>query len=144
MADTLKLQYPQQGGGIGVEIVTDIEGLDELEEAFTTGSVRVVKSFLRDVEMKAAKVLQTALEEEAPYESGDLSEDIHTQTVTADGALTVRVGPSQDTFYGMFQEFGTKDLPAQHWMEETAKEHQDEVLDAYVAAVDNGLQQMKK
>lgn len=131
---------------IEIQIVTDIEGLDELEEAFTNGSKRAVKKFLRRVEMRAAKVLKDALSEEAPYETGALSEDIHTQTVPGDGTLTVRVGPSKETFWGLFQEFGAPEahVPAQHWMELTAKEHQDEVLDEFMAGVSDGLQDMKK
>jgi HK97 gp10 family phage protein len=131
---------------VDIEIVTNIEGLDELEEAFTEGGKRAVKKFLRRVELKAAKVLKDALSEEAPYDTGELSEDIHTQTVQGDGALTVRVGPSKNTFYGMFQEFGAPEanVPAQHWMELAAKGHQDEVLDEYMAAVSEGLEDMKK
>jgi len=146
MADGLNLQYTQAGGSMDVEIVTEIEGLDELEEAFTSGGKRAVKKFLRRVELRAAKVLKDALSEEAPYDTGDLSEDIHTQTVQSDGALTVRVGPSKDTFYGMFQEFGAPEanVPAQHWMELTAKEHQDEVLQEYMDGLSEGLEDMKK
>ena len=136
----------QSAGKLDLEMVVDIQGLDELEEAFTEGSVRAVKKFLRQVEMKAAKVLKDALSEEAPYRTGALSEDIHTQTVMSDGAMTVRVGPSKETFYGMFQEFGAPEahVPAQHWMELTAKEHQDEVLDRYMEALNEGLEDMKK
>lgn len=131
---------------VDITIVTEIEGLDELEEAFTQGSKRAVKKFLRRVERKAAKVLKTALEEDAPYDTGDLSEDIHIMTVVSDGAMTCRVGPSKDTFYGVFQEFGAPEanVPAQHWMELAAKEHQDEVLQEYLDAVTEGLEDMKK
>ena len=108
---------------LDIQIVTDIQGLDELEEAFTEGSKRAVKKFLARVEKRAAKVLKDALSENAPYDTGDLSEDIHIQTIQSDGALTVRVGPSKDTFYGMFQEFGAPEInvPALHWMEMAAK-----------------------
>lgn len=143
MADGLN---PPTSSGLDIEVITDIEGLDELEEAFTSGSKRAVKKFLRRVEMRAAKVLKDALSEEAPYDTGELSEDIHTQTVQGDGTLTVRVGPSKETFYGMFQEFGAPEanVPAQHWMENTAKEHQEEVLQEYMDAVSDGLEDMKK
>jgi hypothetical protein len=60
--------------------------------------------------------------------------------------MTVRVGPSKETFYGMFQEFGAPEanVPAQHWMELTAKEHQDEVLTEYMAGLSDGLEDMKR
>jgi HK97 gp10 family phage protein len=131
---------------INVEVVTDIEGLDELEEAFTTGSKRAVTKFLRKVEMDAAEILVEALSENAPYREGDLSEDIHRQTVKQDGALTVRVGPSKQTFYGMFQEFGAPEanVPALHWAEMAARSVQDEVLEEYYTGLSEGLQDMKK
>ena len=91
---------------IDIEMVTDIEGLDELEEAFTEGNKRCVKKFLRHVEFQAASVLVESAKEYAPYETGQLEGDIHRQTVQSDGALTVRVGPSAETYWGMFQEFG--------------------------------------
>jgi HK97 gp10 family phage protein len=131
---------------VDIEIVTNIEGLDELEEALTEGGKRAVKKYLRRVELKAAKLLKDALSEDAPYDTGDLSEDIHSQTVQGDGALTVRVGPSKNTFYGMFQEFGAPEanVPAQHWMELAAKEHQDEVLQEFMDGLSEGLQDMKR
>ena len=131
---------------LDIEIVTDIQGLDELEEAFTNGSKRAVKKFLARVEKRAAKVLKDALSEEAPYDTGDLSEDIHIQIVMGDGTMTVRVGPSSRTFYGMFQEFGAPEanVPALHWMELTAKEHQDEVLQEYMTGLQEGLEDMKR
>jgi HK97 gp10 family phage protein len=130
---------------IDVSIVTNIEGLDELEEAFTTGSKRAVKKFLRQVEMKAAKVLVDSAKQSAPFETGRLEGEIHRQAVQSDGALTVRVGPSQDAFYGLFQEFGAPeaDVPAQHWLENSARAVQDEVLDRYVEAINEGLEDMK-
>lgn len=131
---------------IGIEIVTNIEGLDELEEAFTGGSKRAVKKFLRRVEMKAAIVLVKSAEAKAPEASGALETDIHRQTVQSDGALTVRVGPSKQAFWGLFQEFGAPEanVPALHWLEDSAKAVQDEVLAEYMAAVDDGLKAMKE
>lgn len=131
---------------INISIVTDIEGLDELEEAFTSGSARAVKKFLRRVEMRAAKVLADSASENAPFDHGDLSEDIHRQVITHSEGMIVRVGPSKETFYGMFQEFGAPEanVPAQHWLEESAREVQDQVLDEYVSAINEGLGDMKK
>ena len=131
---------------INIQMVTEIDGLAELEEALTSGSKRAAQKFLTRAEKKAARVLKDALSQEAPYDTGALSEDIHIQSVRSEGALTVRVGPSKETFYGMFQEFGAPEanVPAQHWMEDTAKEHQDEVLQEFMDALTEGLQDMKK
>lgn len=129
---------------LDLEIVTNIEGLDELEEAFTNGAKRAVKKFLRRVEMRAAKPLVESAKQYAPYRTGDLSMDIHRQSVTSDGALTLRIGPSQDTFYGLIQEFGDAHVPALHWLENSARAVQDDVLQEYYDALTEGLEDMKK
>jgi HK97 gp10 family phage protein len=129
-----------------IKMVTNLEGLDELEEALTAGSKRAVKKFLRHVEMQAAKVLVDSAAGNAPHNTGDLSEDIHRQTVTGDGALTVKVGPSRETFYGLFQEFGAPEanVPALHWLEDSARAVQDEVLTEFYNGLTEGLNDMKK
>lgn len=131
---------------VDIEIVTEITGLDELEEALTSGSKRAVKKFLRMVEMKAAKPLVESAKEFAPYDTGHLEADIHRESVMSEGALTVRVGPGKDTFYGQFQEFGAPEanVPALHWLENSARAVQDEVLQEYTDALTEGLEDMKK
>jgi len=130
---------------VDITIVTDIEGLDELERDFTQGSKRAVFKFLRGVEMKAAKILMDSAREYAPYETGFLESDIHRQSVLSNGALTVRVGPSQSAFYGLIQEFGSPEanVPALHWLENSARAVQGAVLDAYMEALRTGLEDMK-
>lgn len=131
---------------IKIEVVTGLDGLDELEESFTAGSKRAVKKFLRRVEMKAAKTLQTSAEEYAPFNTGNLEENIRRQTVQGDGTLNVRVGPSREAFYGIFQEFGAPgaNVPAQHWLEESARAVQDKVLEEVYTGLQAGLEDMKK
>jgi HK97 gp10 family phage protein len=130
---------------LDIEIVTNIEGLDELEEAFTQGSRRAVKKFLRKVEMQAAKPLVESAKQYAPYDTGHLESDIHRESQVTEDALTVRVGPGKDTFYGQFQEFGAPEanVPALHWLENSARAVQDEVLEAYYDALNEGLEDMK-
>jgi HK97 gp10 family phage protein len=70
--------------------------------------------------------------------------EIHRQSVTSDGALTMRVGPSSRAFYGLFDEFGTAHQAATHWLENSAKAVQDEVLEKYYEALKEGLEDMKK
>ena len=127
-------------------VVTNIEGLEELEEAFTTGNKRAVKKFLRRVEFQAAKVLVDSAKEFAPYETGQLEGDIHRQTVQSDGALTVRVGPSQNAYWGLIQEIGApaRNVPALHWLENSAIAVQDQVLEEFYEGLTEGLKDMKK
>ena len=129
---------------LDIEIVTNIEGLDELEEAFTDGAKRAVKKFLRHVEMEASKPIIEAAEQTAPYLTGALQNDLHRESVVSDGQLTLRIGPSQKTFYGLIQELGDANVPALHWLENAARSVQDEVLEKYYEALNEGLEDMKK
>ncbi len=129
---------------LDIEIVTNIEGLDELEEAFTEGARRAVKKFLRHVEMQASKPIIESAKQNAPYRTGALQMDIHRQSVTSDGSLTLRIGPSRETFYGLIQEFGNSHVPALHWLENSARAVQDEVLQEFYNALKEGLEDMKK
>ena len=151
MADEgLSLSYEAQGGALDLEMVTNIEGLDELEEAFTEGSKRAVKKFLTRVEKRAAKVLQNALERETPpsIRTGNLEDNIEIQVLkdTSGGALTVKVGPNRDAFYGWIQEIGapSENIPALHWAENAARGCQDEVLEEYMDGLSDGLEDMKR
>lgn len=128
------------------EVTVTLTGLDELEEAFTVGSERAMRRFLRNAEMKAAKVLQDTASANAPYAEGNLSEHIRRQSVQSEDGVRVRVGPDREAFYGTFQEFGAPEagVPALHWLEDSAKECQDEVLEELTAAFQIGLQEMKR
>jgi HK97 gp10 family phage protein len=130
---------------IQIEVVTNIEGLDELERDFTEGSKRAVKKFLGKVEREAAKVLIDSAENMAPRDTGHLADSIGKSVVQSDGALTVRVGPNRSAFYGLIQEFGAPEanIPALHWLEDSAKAVKDQVLDKYVESINTGLEDMK-
>lgn len=132
---------------IDIEIVTDIEGLLELEGALIIGGPKAAKKFLRQVEAKAAKVLQTSAKEYAPYRDGDLEEDINVQIITTPDVMTARVGPSQQTWYGLVQEIGATlqnggTVQALHWLEDSARAVQSEVLQEYYQAVNDGIAEM--
>lgn len=131
---------------IDITVVTGLDGLDEVEEAFTAGNKRAVKKFLRRVEMKAANVLVKSAEEFAPYRTGNLESEIRRSSVQGDGTLTVRVGPNQDAFYGLFQELGAPEanVPALHWLEDSARAVQDKVLEEFYNGLREGLEDMKK
>jgi hypothetical protein len=95
--------------------------------------------------MKASKPLVESAREFAPYQTGNLEADIHRQVIQGDGTLTVRVGPGPGSFYGMFQEFGAPEanVPALHWLENSARAVQDEVLQEFMDALQDGLEDMK-
>ena len=130
---------------LDIELVTQIEGLDELEAALVTGGPKAAKAFLRRVEKKAAVVLQKSAKEYAPYRDGDLEGDINIQIVTDPGGMTARVGPSRETWYGLVQEIGapSENVPALHWLEDSARAVETEVLDEYNQALTDSLNEMK-
>lgn len=130
---------------IGIEITCDIEGLDELEAALLEGAPKMAKKFLRQVHSRAGNLLKESAEGNAPHHTGELAGDIHTQTTTSKDGMLTRVGMSRETFWGLFQEFGAPEanVTGQHWLEQSAVEVQDQVLDEYIQAVDDGLSEMK-
>lgn len=130
---------------IELEVIANIEGLEELEESLTQGSRRAAKKFLQRAHTRAGKILQESAEENAPYQEGDLAGEIYIDTTTNNDGMLTRVGPTKSVFWGLIQEFGAPEanVPALHWLEESAKEVKDEVLAEYMQALDDGLQDMK-
>jgi HK97 gp10 family phage protein len=131
---------------LDIEIVTEIAGLDELEEAFTDGAKRAVKKFLRHAEMEASKPIVEAAKANAPYLTGDLEHGIHRESVldSSSGTLTLRIGPGPEVYYGLMDELGSVHQEGTHWMEQAAISVKDEVLEKFYEALDEGLKDMKK
>jgi len=129
-----------------VTIVTNIEGLDEFEAACIEGSPRAVAKFLRTVHKTAAKVLKTSAELNAPIETGNLDRHIGVSTTTNTEGMLTRVGPDRSAFYGTFPEWGAPEhnVPATHWLENSAKAVQGEVLERYHEALALGLEELKR
>jgi len=127
-----------------IEIITNLEGLDELEKTLTSGSKGAVKRFLRAGEKKAARVIQAAAIDNAPELTGVLKENIKVSSSVSGDTLNVRVGPSPEAFYGIFQEFGTEFQPGQHWLSISFDESKDEALGVFLSEATDSLQEMAK
>lgn len=91
-----------------------IEGLKELDEALAELPKATARNvLLRTLKKVAQPIADTAahLAPDDPRTGGkDLHSSILVQSVPAkkrENDVEVAVGPSQQTFYGMFQEFGT-------------------------------------
>lgn len=111
-----------------------IDGLSELSQMLTQESVRTAKRYLLNVAKPAAAIVVAALEESAPEETGRLEGGIDFQSRFSGGdgtTLTIKIGPARNTFWGMFQEFGTHDQPAQHWMAGAWERCQDKCLSVF-------------
>ena len=127
-----------------IEIVTNLDGLDVVEAVLNEGSARAARKFLRKVDMKAAKVLQDAAKAAAPVHSEALELNIGRQTINSPDAVTVRVGPRKNVFWGGMQEWGAPEahVPALHWLEFAAIGVQDAVLEEFYNALQEGLEDM--
>jgi HK97 gp10 family phage protein len=129
-----------------IEVVTNITGLDELETTLNEGGKQAAVKFLRKVEKTAARIFQTAAEGTAPYDTGNLAENIGIGSSLLGDTLTVRVGPRPAAFYGLFQEFGAPEahVPAQHWLSRAFDETKDEALNEVVNTATETLNDLAK
>jgi HK97 gp10 family phage protein len=126
-----------------IEIVTDIQGLDELEATLTEGSRKAALKFLRNAEKKAARPVLDAQRMTVPIDYGDLLEALKISSSTRGDTLTVRVGPDKSQNYiGRFTEFGTIDQPAQHWMSRAFDASKESALDAFIEVATDSLEEM--
>ena len=121
-----------------VEIITNIDGLDALEETLTVGGKKAAVRFLRSIERRAAKLIQTEAEQTAPYETGNLEDNINISSRLRDDTLTCRIGPGGRAFYGIFSELGTEHEPALHWLSQAF----DDALDALIEEASSDLEEM--
>lgn len=111
-----------------------ISGLSELSEKLTRESARTAKRYLVNCAKPAADVVIEAMEQTVPKRSERLDEGLDYQTKfsgTDETTLTVHIGPARDTWWGSFQEFGTHDQPAQHWMGRAWESCQDKCLSVF-------------
>ena|SRR5882724_11297379 len=129
------------------EIRCEITGLEGLEEALRNAPKKMAVKFVRNASKKAGKILETAIEKNAPVDTGFLSEHIRMQSqVTGgdEGNLTLKVGPSRQAFYGIFEEFGANGRPGLHFMEHAAESVKDEVFQAFSDEANNRVEDLKQ
>lgn len=129
-----------------VEIITNICGLDELEQTLIAGGKSAAQKFLRNVEKKAAQPVLEAMQETVPIGlTGDLLVALKMQSQTAQDGMVVKVGPTSDENYiGRFAEFGTEKQPAQHWMSRAFSNSKEAALDGFIQAATESLNEMTK
>lgn len=111
-----------------------IDGLSELSEKLTHESVRTAKRYLLRVAKPAAEVVIDAMRETAPEETRRLEDELTYQSKFTNGdgtTLTIKIGPARATFWGMFQEFGTRNQPGQHWIARAWASCQDKCLSVF-------------
>ena len=117
---------------------TRVEGLSELEQKLKELGPKQAKKAFREAGARAAEIWANEMASLAPVgdphragvSPGTLRESIGF-SIRASGVnetLTIHVGPSKEAFWGTFNEFGTKDMPARPFARPTFMDHQDDVL----------------
>jgi HK97 gp10 family phage protein len=128
----------------GIEIITTVTGLDELEQTLIAGGRKTAQKFLRNVEKSVAQILLEAQQETVPIGlTGDLLVSLGIQSKTSGDQLTVSVGASRDQNYiARFAEFGTVHQPAQHWMSRAWEASKDAAFDGFIQTATDALKEM--
>lgn len=108
---------------------TRIEGAAELDKVLQRLPTIVSRSVGRGALQAGARPIREAAKQKAPRDEGDLSRNIVARTVRRGrDEILVRIGPTKEAFQGLFQEFGTKNHPAQPFMRPAFDENAQEAL----------------
>ena len=100
----------------------------------THESARTAKRYLVNCAKPAAEVVISALDETVPVATGKLEGALDYQTRFENGegtTLTVKIGPTNEAWWGSWQEFGTHTQQGQHWMGRAWEGCQDKVLSVF-------------
>lgn len=115
----------------------EIEGLAELSTLLTKLPAAAARRYLSKVAIPAAEVVLDALAQTVPVDIGILEEGLGwqrkwgTDEESDETSMTILIGPLKPYFYGSFQEWGTFDQPAQHWMGRAWDVCQNECLNVF-------------
>jgi HK97 gp10 family phage protein len=129
-----------------IDIITNLTGLDELEQTLIAGGQKSAQKFLRTVEKKAAQPVLEAMQETVPIGlTGDLLVSLKIQSQSAKDGVVVMIGPTSDeNFIGRFSNFGTEKQPATHWMDRAWAASKEAALDGFIQAATESLNEMSK
>jgi HK97 gp10 family phage protein len=129
------------------EFTVTVTGLKELEQKLRDEPKNVAKKTLRRAAKDAADIWEAAISERAPAMTGFLRSQITMSSKATggdEGSMQVMVGPSKKAYYGIFQEFGTRFMKAQPFMRPAFEQTKDQVLDAFVANLNQELNALKE
>lgn len=129
------------GGGQSI-IIT---GVPEIDRKLRTLEPRLQKKVVRQAMRAGMKLVESAARALAPRDSGQLAAGIKTRAARARrGTITieVRVGEGDfkgETFYGGFQEYGTKHQPAHAFMKPAFETKGEAARDATLSELLAGI-----
>lgn len=108
-----------------------VEGMKDLQRGLARLRDDLRGPVLSRAAREGADVLAETMASLAPRDSGDLADNIGvSKGETRPTRGEWNAGPSADVFYGIFQELGTVDIPAQPFMRPAADSAGDSITDA--------------
>lgn len=124
-----------------------LTGFDELEKTLSELSLKVQKKVVRKAAKEGAKIQLDAAKQEAPKKTGQLAESlkIKTRFSKKNETLTAIVTTQDkdftgDTYYAAFQEYGTKKLEANPYLERAFDRTKTEVLNKTMETLRAGIE----
>jgi HK97 gp10 family phage protein len=112
------------------DVSVQLQGWDELGKTLGSNSLDAIKRTLRRSEKAAADVWIPAIQERVPVDTGRAQESITYKTQATPDGMTLEVGPANEGYYLLFQEFGTEFQKAQPSIRPAFEETTDQVLEA--------------
>src|SRR5262245_45423658 len=88
--------------------MADMKGLDQVLRALAALPEAVRLNVLADACMDGAEVIRDGASARAPRKTGQLAGDIQIDVELLPEGARAKIGPSKKSFYGLFQERGTK------------------------------------
>lgn len=139
---------PRKAGG-GSKLV--ITGLKEVDRLLAGLEPKLAKKHIRGGMRKGMKLVRDAAKANAPVRTGKLKKAIKVRAGKARKrkqiVIEVRVGEGDfkgATFYGAFQEFGTKRLEAREYMDNAFQSRGEAARQAIIAAIKAGVESAGK
>ena len=116
------------------------DGFDELDAALAKLPDMLQVELLGLAVAAGAEVLRDGAERRAPRLTGDLAEGMTYQLTAHRDGVTASIGPDKDSFYGLFQEFGTSHQPARPFLRPTVDEDGARAVSAIAQKLKEGLE----
>lgn len=106
-----------------------VEGIEDLMARINSLGESIATRTENKALREGAKVLQKGISKRAPWDTGDLAENIVISGVKqSEAGKYIEVGPDKKHFYGLFHEFGTVKMPAQPFMGPALEEEEKAVM----------------
>lgn len=127
-------------------LTIDTKSLDDVLKRIAQVEEKIAKKALRKASRKAMNIVKKAAKDNAPEDSGDLTEHIDLRLKIKPGVIYARVGVrggakknDETPYYWRMVEFGTKNQAAQPFMLPALEENASAVLDTVTEALRKAL-----